>query len=192
MNTRNISLLDSGQRVGLAVLPFKTLVADFAPFVAANDERAGLVAAIEAKTATQDQNTGASTTAKDAAREVMGRATEVLSLRAVGYALAAKRLDLVQLFRLSYSDIVKGEAAEDVNHVRALVENVGALPAAVRKNYRISEAVLQAPALAADAFEAAETVQTDTKAAPRLATLALPELLRRLSAALRLMRAVRF
>lgn len=187
MTSQNTSLLDSGQRVGLAVLPFKTLFADFAPFVAANDERAELVAAIEAKTATQDQNTGASTTAKDTARKVMGRATEVLSLRAVGYALAAQRLDLVQLFRLSYSDIVKGEAAEDVNHVRALVENVGALPAAVRKNYRISEAVLQAPALAADAFEAAETAQTDTKAAPRLATLALPELLRRLGAALALL-----
>ena len=187
MNTRNISLLDSGQRVGLALDPFKELFADFVPFVAANDERAELVAAIEVQTATQDQNTQPSTTGKDTAREVMARAAEVLSLRAVAYALATKRLDLVQLFRISYSDLVRGEAAEDVNLVRALVANVGALPAAVQKNYRISEAVLQAPALAADAFEAAETTQTITKAAPRLATLALPELLRRLGASLRLM-----
>ena len=57
----------------------------------------------------------------------------------------------------------------------------------MRQDYRLTEAVIQAPADAADVFEAADDAQTGAKAAPRLATLALPELLRQLSAALRLM-----
>ncbi|WP_156175870.1 hypothetical protein [Hymenobacter terrenus] len=88
---------------------------------------------------------------------------------------------------LSYTDVRFGEAAEDVNHVRALVAAVQALPAQVRQDYRLTDAVIQAPADAADLFDAAEEAQMGAKAAPRLATLALPELLRQLRAALRLM-----
>lgn len=92
-----------------------------------------------------------------------------------------------QAFTLSYADVRYGEATEDVNHVRDLVKVVQALPAKVRADYRLTDAIIQAPADAAYKFDAADDAKTDAKAAPRLATLALPELLRRLSAALRLM-----
>ena len=64
--------------------------------------------------------------------------------------------------------------------MRDLVKAVAALSAQVRKDYRLSDAVIQAPADAAKLFEDADDDQTDAKAAPRLATLALPELLRRI------------
>ena len=105
----------------------------------------------------------------------------------MGYALATGQLGLKQTFALSYADVRYGEATEDVNHVRDLVKAVQALPAKVRADYRLSDAIIQAPATAADEFDAADDAQTDAKASPRLASLALPELLRRLSAALRLM-----
>jgi hypothetical protein len=140
--------------------------------------------------AAQDTTTTASTSAKDEAREVMARATETLSAKAVGYALATKQLGLKQQFTLSYTDVRFGEATEAVNHVRDLVKAVAALPADVRLTYRLTDAVIQAPAKAAKLFEDAEDTQTGAKAAPRLATLALPELLRQLSAALRLMEAL--
>ncbi len=187
MNSNETSILDSGQRVGLAVANYPKELADFPPLLAANTERAELVAAIAARQAAQDDASTASTVAKDEAREVMARATETLSARAVGYALATKQLGLKQTFTLSYTDVRFGEATEDVNHVRALVAAVRALPAKVRADYRLTAAVIEAPAVAADAFEAAEDAQTEAKTAPRLATLALPELLRQLSAALRLM-----
>ena len=187
MDTQDTSLLNSGQRVGLTVADFPKELADFPPLQAANTERAELVTAIEARQAAQDNATTGPTSAKDEARERMARATETLSARAVGYALATKQLGLKQQFTLSYTDVRFGEATEAVNHVRALVKAVAALPAKVRQDYRLTEAVLQAPADAADAFEAAADNQTSAKAAPRLATLALPELLRQLSAALRLM-----
>ena len=187
MDTQDTSLLNSGQRVGLAVANFAKELADFPPLLAADTDRAELVAAIAARQAAQDTTTTASTSAKDEAREVMARATETLSARAVGYALATKQLGLKQAFTLSYTDVRFGEATEDVNHVRDLVKAVQALPAKVRQDYRLTDAVVQAPADAADRFEAAGDAQTEAKAAPRLATLALPELLRQLSAALRLM-----
>jgi hypothetical protein len=187
MDAQDISILDSGQRVGLAVKDYPKELADFAPLQAAEATRAELVAAIEAQQATQDTRTTPATTDKEAAREQMAQATATLSARAVGYALATGQLGLKQQFTLSYADVRYGEATEDVNHVRDLVKAVAALPADVRKDYRLTNAVIQAPAAAADAFEAAADDQTDAKAAPRLATLALPELLRRLSAALRLM-----
>ncbi|MDQ2795428.1 MAG: hypothetical protein M3Y12_15680 [Bacteroidota bacterium] len=187
MDTRATSILDSGQRVGLAVAPYQAELNDFPPLLAANTDRAELITAIEAQQSTQDTRTMDSTTDKETARETMALATATLSARAVGYALATGQLGLKQAFTLSYADVRYGEATEDVNHVRDLVQAVLALPAQVRKDYRLTEAVIQAPAEAADAFEAAADVQTDAKAAPRLATLALPELLRRLSAALRLM-----
>lgn len=187
MDTQDTSLLNSGQRVGLAVADFPKELADFPPLQAANTERAELVTAIEARQAAQDATTTASTSAKDEAREAMARATETLSARAVGYALATKQLGLKKQFALSYTDVRFGEATEDVNHVRDLVQAVRALPAQVRKDYRLTDAIVQAPADAADAFEAADDAQTGTKAAPRLATLALPELLRQLGATLRLM-----
>ena len=187
MNSKETSILTSGQRVGLAVANYPKELADFGPLQAAETDRAELVTAIEARQATQDNETTPSTSAKDEAREVMARATEILSARAVGYALATKQLGLKQAFTLSYSDVRFGEATEDVNHVRALVAAVQALPAKVRQDYRLTDAVIQAPANAADACDAAVDTQSEAKAAPRLATLALPELLRQLSTALRLM-----
>lgn len=187
MDTQDTSLLQSGQRVGLAVANFPLELADFPPLQAAETERAALVTAIEAKQAAQDNTTTGSASTKDDARELMARATETLSARAVGYALATKQLGLKQALTLSYTDVRFGEATEDVNHVRALVAAVRALPAQARQDYRLTDAVIQAPADAADLFDAADETQTNAKAAPRLATLALPELLRQLRAALRLM-----
>lgn len=187
MDTRATSILDSGQRVGLAAKDYPNELADFPPLQAAEASRAELVAAIEAQQATQDTQTADTTTDKETAREQMAQATATLSAKAVGYALATNQLGLKQAFTLSYADVRYGEATEDVNHVRDLVKAVAALPAQVRKDYRLSDAVIQAPAVAAQLFEDATDGQTGAKAAPRLATLALPELLRRLSAALRLM-----
>jgi hypothetical protein len=188
MDTQDTSLLNSGQNVGLVTAKFPKELADFEPLQAAETNRAELVAAMEAKQAAQDSTTTGSTSAKDDAREVMARATEILSARAVGYALATKQLGLKQAFTLSYTDVRFGEATEDVNHVRELVKAVQALPADVRLAYRLTDAIIKAPDKAAALFEAADDTQTDTKAAPRLATLALPDLLRQLSAALLLMK----
>jgi hypothetical protein len=187
MTAHETSILTSGQHVGLAVANFPKELADFPPLQAAETERAELVRAIEAKQDTQDNPTTGSTTTKDDARELMARATEILSAKAVSYALATKQLGLKVTFTLTYTDVRFGEATEDVNHVRALVKAVAALPADVRKNYRLTDDVIQAPADAADLFDAADETQTAAKDAPRLATLALPELLRQLSAVLRLM-----
>ena len=187
MNTQDTSILDSGQRVGLAVAPYQPEIDDFGPLKAANGTRAALVAAIESKGAAQDTRTQHTTTTKDAAREQMAVATATLSARAVGYALSIGDVGLKQAFTLSYTDVRFGEATEDVNHVRALVQQVQALPAQVRKDFRLTDAIIQAPADAAQLFEDTADEQTDAKAAPHLATLALPELLRRLSAALLLM-----
>jgi len=187
MTVQETSILNSGQHVGLAVAPYQAELNDFPPLLAADAARAELVTAIETQQATQDTLTTASTTGKEAAREKMALATATLSARAVGYALATGQLGLKQTFRLSYADVRYGEATEDVNHVRDLVKAVQALPAQVRADYRLTDAIIQAPADAADEFDAADDAQTDAKAAPRLASLALPELLRRPSAALRLM-----
>ena len=187
MTSQETAILNSGQDVGLAVADYPKELADFPPLLAANTDRAELVTTIEARQAAQDTTTTASTSAKDEAREVMARATETLSARAVGYALATKQLGLKQAFTLTYTDVRFGEATEDVNHVRELVAKVQALPVQVRKDYRLTDAIIQAPADAADRFEQADDTQTSTKAAPRLATLALPDLLRQLSAALLLM-----
>ena len=190
MTAPETSILDSGQRVGVAVADFAAELEDFPPLAAANAERAALVTAIEEKETKQDANTAGSTVAKEQAREKMALATDVLSARAVGYALAVKNLGLKKTFTLSYADVRHGEATEDVNHVRDLVAAVALLPLQVRKDYRLTEAVIQAPALAADEFVEADATQTGAKAAPHLATLDLPELLRRLSAALRLMKSL--
>jgi hypothetical protein len=108
----------------------------------------------------------------------------------VGYALDTKQLGLKQAFTLTYADVRYGDADEDVNHVRELVAKVQALPQTVRELYRLTDAVIQAPADAADDFEKANDAKTATKAAPRLATLALPELLRQLSAVLLVMKSL--
>jgi hypothetical protein len=188
MNAQDAAILDSGQRVGLAVVPYQVEIDDFEPLQAANVARAALVTAIEAKAAVQDSGTEHTTTTKDAAREQMALATATLSARAVGYALSVGDVGLKQAFTLSYTDVRFGEASEDVNHVRELVRRVQALPEPVRKAFRLTDAVIQAPADAAQLFEDADDAQTTAKADPHLATLALPELLRRLSAALLLMR----
>ncbi len=190
MNSRETSLLTSGQDVGLAVADFTAEIADFGALDAANTDRAELVTAIVAKQAQQGAQTTSTTTAKDTAREELAVTTDTLSARAVGYALATKRLDLKQAFTLPYSDVRYGDATEDVNHVRDFVAKVQALPAQVRKEYRLTDAVIQAPLDAAKKFEEAEDAQTTTKTAPRLATLDLPALLRQLSAALLLMKAL--
>lgn len=187
MNHHDTSLLEAGQRVGLAVAPFTKELADFPPLQAAETNRAELVAAIAAQQAAQDKDSAPATSAKDQARELMATTTATLSARAVGYALAVGDAGLKRAFTLSYADVRYGEATEDVNHVRALVEAVRALPAQVRQNYRLTDAVIQAPADAADLFAEADDAQANAQAAPRLATLALPDLLRRLGSALRLM-----
>ena len=188
MTSRDTSLLESGQRVGLAVQPFAKELADFEPLQDAENTRAALVTALEVRRETQDTDTAPATTTKDMARELLATTTATLSARAVGYALSMGDLALKQALTLSYTDVRYGEATEDVNHVRALVARVRALPAPARLRFRLTPEVIQAPADAADAFEAADDTQTTAKAAPHLATLALPELRRRLSAALLLLK----
>ena len=190
MDAQDTAVLQSGQRVGLAVADFTKELADFEPLQTAETTRAELVAAIEARQAAQDVDTTATTTDKEAARETMAQAAALLSTRAQAYALSIADAGLKQALTLTYHDVRYGEATEDVNHVRELVRRVQALPEKVRKAFRLTDAVIQAPADAADLFERADDTQTQTKAAPRLATLALPELLRRLGAALRLMQAL--
>ena len=190
MNAQYTSILNSGQRVGLAVAGYRAEIDDFGPLKAADATRAALVAAIESKAEKQDARTGHTTTDKDTAREEMAVATATLSARAVGYALSIGDVGLKQALALSYTDVRFGEATEDVNHVRDLVRKVQALPAQVRKDFRLTDTIIQAPADAAKRFEDADDTQTTAKAAPHLATLALPELLRRLSAALLLMKAL--
>ncbi|MDB5267956.1 MAG: hypothetical protein JWP58_996 [Hymenobacter sp.] len=187
MHHQDTSLFESGQRVGLAVAKFPKELADFEPLQAAETDRAELVTAIAAKQAAQDRDGAPATSAKDQARETMAVTTATLSARAVGYALSQGDTGLKRQFTLSYADVRYGEATEDVNHVRDLVAAVRALPEPVRKAFRLTDAVISAPADAADLFEQAEDTQTLAQAAPRLATLALPDLLRRLGAALRLM-----
>ncbi len=159
--------------MGLAVAPYQAEMNDFPPLLAVDATRAELVTAIETQPATQNPLTTASTTGKETARGKM--------------ALATGQLGLKQAFTLSYAGVRYGEATEDVNHVHDLVKVVQALPAKVRADYRLTDAIIQAPADTADEFDAADDAKTGAKAAPRLATLALPELLRRPSAALRLM-----
>lgn len=61
--------MESGQRVGLVVMDYANELADFEPLAAANDERAEVVAALEAKESQQDAETEGTTTAKEEARE---------------------------------------------------------------------------------------------------------------------------
>ena len=190
MNAQDTTILTSGQRVGLAVAPYRVEIDEFEPLKEADDARAALVTAIEGKEATQDTRTADATTAKDAARETMATTTATLSARAVGYARSIGDAGLIQAFTLPYADVRYGEATEDVNHVRDLVKLVAALPEKVRKRFRLTDEIIQAPADAAKLFEDADDEQTDAKSAPHLATLALPVLLRRLSAALLLMKSL--
>ena len=129
MDTRATCILDSGQRVSLAVAPYQAELNDFPPLLAANTDRAELVTVIEAQQSTQETRTTDSTTDKETVRETMALATATLSARAVGYALATKQLGLKQAFTLSYADVRYSEATEDANHVRDLVKAVQALPA---------------------------------------------------------------
>lgn len=188
MTAPEAAILESGQRVGLVVVDYSKELLDFPPLAAANTDRAELVTAIETRESQQDAETEGTTTAKEEAREAMARTAEELSARALGYALATRQLGLKQQLTLSYADVRYGEATEDVNHVRELVARVRALPEDVRTMYRLTKAVIEAPEAAAKLFEEAEEVQTGAKAAPRLATLALPELVSRLSAALLLLK----
>lgn len=190
MDKQDTSLLESGQRVGLAMASFAKELADFQPLQTAETDRGELVTAIEARQAAQDATTMPTTLAKDSARELMAITTATLSARAVGYALSIGNMALKQTFTLSYSDVRYGEATEGVNHVRALVAAVQGLPDKDRTAFRLTKEVLQAPIEAADAFGVAADLQTNAKAVPRLATLALPELLRRLGAALQVMKAL--
>ena len=188
MDAQDTAVLQSGQRVGLAVADFTKELADFEPLQAAETSRAKLVAAIEAKQATQDIDTTATTTDKEAARETMAQAAALLSTKAQGYALSISDAGLKQALTLTYHDVRYGEATEDVNHVRELVRRVQALHEKVRKAFRLTDKTMQDVTDAADLFERSDDTQTISKAAPHLATVALPELLRRLGAALRLMR----
>ena len=169
-------VLNRGIRVGLSVVPYGAEVTDFTPLQDALAEVAATVAAIEGKQATQETDTTPTTIGVDAAREAMARATEPLSNRLVAYALVTGNTMLRQQVSLSYSDVRYGDATEDLNAVRALVARAEGLPADVRKKYKITADLLQAPKDAANAFEAAEKLQITTKADSRLATMSLPEL----------------
>ena len=188
MNAQDAAILASGERVGLAVLAYQAEIDGFGPLKAANDMRAELVRAIAGKGQVQNARTGHTTTAKDAAREKMAVATATLSARALGYALSIGSEGLKQAFALTYTDVRVGDATEGVNRVRELVAKAGALPAQVRQDFRLTKAIVEAPAKAAKQFAEADDEQTAAKAATHLATLALPELLHRLSAALLLMK----
>lgn len=80
-----------------------------------------------------------------------------------------------------------GDADEDLRHVRALVAKVQGLPKEVRTRFRLTPELIQAPADAADAFEQAHDTKTLAATGTRLASLALPELLKRLRGQLELM-----
>lgn len=74
MTAQETSILESGQRVGLAVAPYQKELKDFPPLLAADATRAELVTAIETQQAAQDTETAASTSAKEEAREQMALA----------------------------------------------------------------------------------------------------------------------
>lgn len=187
MNYKETALLERGRRVGLATARFTTEIEGFEPLHEADSARAALVAAIEAKAGEQGQDTSDTALSKEQARELMARHTDTLSNRAVAYALSIGDLGLKRALSLSYTEVRHGDAAEDLRHVRALVSRVQELPAAVRTRFRLTPALIQAPAEAADAYEQAEDTQTMARTGTRLASLALPELLKRLRGQLELM-----
>ncbi|GAB3831556.1 hypothetical protein GCM10028821_21430 [Hymenobacter jeollabukensis] len=180
-------MLERGRRVGLTTASFITEIEGFAPLQEADTARAELVAAIGARADQQGQDTSDAVLSKEQARELLARHTDTLSNRAVAYALSIGDLGLKRALTLSYNEVRYGDAAEDLLHVRALVTRVRELPEAVRTRFRLTPALIQAPASAADAYEQAHETQTTAKTGTRLATLALPELLKRLRAQLELM-----
>ena len=167
--------------------PYQTEMNNFPPLLAADAARAGLVTAIETQPATQDPPDHGQHHRQGSCPRKNGPGHRHPLGPRRGLRPGHRPTRVKQAFTLSYADVRCGEATEDVNHVRDLVKVVQALPAKVRADYRLTDAIIQAPADAADEFNAADDAKTDAKAAPRLAILALPELLRRLSAALRLM-----
>lgn len=180
--------LSRGKRVGVAVKPFQTEIDDFTPLDAAVTEAAAIVVALEEKEATMDVDDTAPTAGKDQRREEMARKTEALSNRMVAYALVKGELKLKQQFSLSYTDVRFGDADADVNDVRELVKQARALPAQMRTDYKITDALINAPEDAAKAFEQATEEQTTTKAEARLARLSAPELVTQLRRQLEIIR----
>ncbi|UOQ74207.1 hypothetical protein [Hymenobacter cellulosilyticus] len=81
-------MLESAQRVGLALANYEVEVEDFAPLKEANEARAELVAAIGQRAGAQQQETAWVTTSKEELREELARTAATLSDRAVAYALS--------------------------------------------------------------------------------------------------------
>ena len=177
MDAQDTATLEAGQRVGLAARNFVAEAKDFAPVQDAVAEIDAFAEALAQKQRDQGQDTGADTDGKDQARERMALAADTLSKRAVAYALVQKDVKLKQQLTLSYTDVRYGEETEDVNHVRDLIAHVQALPADARKRFRLTPELLAATEATVQAFEQAGTDQTIAKAAVRLATQSVPELL---------------
>lgn len=188
MDTTYTETLERGQRVVLATKPFAPEIDAYTPLHDARVAVAAVVTAIEAKQAAQDTDTKADTAGKDAAREGMARAADVLSNRAVAYALVKGDAKLKRLLTLAYADVRYGEETEDLNAVRALVATVQGLPAPVRTDYRLTPKLITDAADAAENFVLAGQGQTVAKADTRLATLSLPELVEELRLQLEIMR----
>jgi len=176
MHTKETATLNSAEQVGIDLVPFQDLIDSFEPLKEAHEQRGEYVAAIREKAGLQGTNTVPSATGKDSARELMARSADVLSQRAVPYALVLGNLELKQKLSLSYADVRYGEADEDVLAVRALVKTVRALPAEVRTKYWLTKDLIEAPETAAAAFEKADVDKTAAHGSTRLATLELPAL----------------
>lgn len=187
MKTSEMAVLERGRRVGLVLVGFTTKMEEFEPLREANEAREALVAALTAKAGEQGQDTSDTALSKEQARELMARHADTLSNRAVAYALSIGDLGLKRALSLSYADVRYGDAAEDVLQVRALVAKAQELPTEARTRFRLTPAIIKAPADAADAFEQADETKTQAETGTRLASLALPQLLTRLRKQLELM-----
>ena len=177
MNAPDTATLESGQRVVITAQDFAKEAKDFEPVQEAVAEIEAHCEALAQKQRDQGTDTGADTDGKDQAREVMAVAAEKLSKRAVAYALVQRDVKRKQQLTLSYTDVRYGEETEDVNHVRDLIAVVEGLPADVRKRFRLTPELLAATEDTVKAFEQAGLDQTKAKAAGRLATRSVPELL---------------
>lgn len=176
MDIRETATLNSAEQIGIDLEPFEDLIDTFEPLKEAHEQRGDYVAAIREKAGLQGADTMPSATGKDSARELMARSADALSQRAVPYALVLGSLELKQKLSLSYADVRYGEADEDVLAVRALVKTVRALPADVRTKYWLTKDLIDAPELAAKAFEEADEEKITAHGSTRLATLELPAL----------------
>jgi hypothetical protein len=188
MRAEDTATLNSAEKVGIDLLDFMAEIDTFEPLKEAHASRGALATAIRAKLGEQAEDTTPETVGKDKAREKMALAAAALSQRAVAYALGIGNMQLKKELMLSYTDVRYGNAEEDVLAVRALVLAVEALPAVVRTRYRLTPELLATAAQAAVDFENADDLQDAAQGGTQLATLELPELLKRLRRELEIMK----